>query len=179
MVRDAWARSTAVKPPHLAVAAYERAIEGQGGQSFSREFASFANATAEWKSSDQFPDAALYPDMKRRLKIGTRGRPIFLNNTSYALADIPTAGSRPVKLIVKAKRGTRSSIALIGRYGSVEEGTVVVASKYLAKGGRATVVLNDPPSFDRITAVVANVDGRPGARGYLNDDSKYKVKLGR
>ena len=58
-------------------------------------------------------------------------------------------------------------------------GTVVEASKYLDKGGKATVVLNDPGTFDRITAVVANVDGRVGARGYLNDGSKYSVKPGK
>ena len=179
VVRDAWADSLAVKPPHLATAAYERAIENVGGGSFSREFASFANATAEWNLNPSFPDAALYPDMKRRLKIGAKGTPIFLDNTSYALADVPTGGSAPIKLVVKAKKGTRSSIALIGRSGAIDTGTVVEATKYLGKGGRATVVLNEPGTFDRITAVVANVDGRPGARGYLNDGSKYSVKLGR
>ena len=150
-----------------------------GGQSFSREFASFVNATAEWNLNPSFPDAALYPDMKRRLRLGAKGTRIFLDNTSYALADVPTGGTAPVKLVVKAEKGTRSSIALVGRTGATDTGTVVEASKYLDKGGRSTVVLPDPGGFDRITAVVANVDGRPGARGYLNDGSKYSAKLKR
>ena len=179
VVRDAWADSLAVKPPHLATAAYERAIQGKGGESFSREFASFANATAEWNLNPNFPDAALYPDMKRRLKVGAKSSPVFLDNTSYVLANVPTGGTAPIKLVVKAEKGTHSSIALIGRVGAIDTGTVVEASKYLDKGGRTTVVLNDPGTFDRITAVVANVDGRPGARGYLNDGSKYSVKLGK
>ena len=56
-VRDAWARSTDVNPRHFAVAAYGRAIEENGGGSFSRQFGKFAIETSEWIGSNAFPDA--------------------------------------------------------------------------------------------------------------------------
>ena len=44
-----------------------RAIAAAGGRSFSREFASFAAATAEWRTGcGNFPDHAEYPDVKRK-----------------------------------------------------------------------------------------------------------------
>jgi len=177
VVRGAWEAGTASKPDDFAADAYNRSIVRYGGESFSREFANFAIETAEWKSSDAFPDAALYPDMKRKLKVGPKSSLIFLDNTSYALADVAPSGAAPVKLTVKADSGTESAIALVGRTGGIEDGTVTVASKYLEKGGRSTVVLNDPASFERVTALVINSDARLGARGYLKDGSKYKVKL--
>ena len=180
VVRDAWADSLGAKPPHFAVAAYDESISQHGGKSFSREFAGFAAATAEWNSSDAFPDAKLYPDMKRHGTLEAKASRIPINNTAYKLTDIPAKGTRPIKLTVEAPRGVRSAVALVARKGAVDSGTVTEATKYLDGGGRGTVSLADPGSYDRITAVVIDADGRPDAKGgYKADGSIYSVKLKR
>ena len=177
VVRDAWARSVKVKPAHFAVAAYQRAIQLHGGRSFSAEFAAYATETAEWRASPSFPDSARYPDVRRRLRVGPTGRRLRLDNTSYALGKVRTRGSSPVKLIVKAAKGTRSSLALVGRKGPATSGAVTSVAEFLPRGGRGTVELPNPASYDRITAVVVNADGRRGGNGYRKDDSRYRVRL--
>ncbi len=84
-----------------------------------------------------------------------------------------------MKLIVKAPKGTRSSIALVGRTGPADSGVVTSVFNYLGRGGRGTVEMPNPGSYDRLTAVVVNADGRRGQRGYRKDDSRYRVKLAR
>ena len=179
VIRDAWSRSVSVKPAHFAVAAYQRAIQLHGGRSFSAEFAAYATETAEWRSSPLFPDSARYPDVTRRLRVGPTGRRLRLDNTSYSLGKVRTRGSGPVKLIVKAAKGTRSSLALVGRKGPADSGAVTSVSDFLARGGRGAVELPNPGSYDRITAVVINADGRRGGNGYRKDDSRYRVRLSR
>lgn len=181
VVRDAWAASLGAKPPHFAVAAYEKSIKEHGGRSFSREFATFAAATAEWNLSDAFPDASVYPDMKRRGHVGSKNTKVTLDDTTFQLTNIPAKGSKPIKLVVDAPRGIRSAVALVGRTGAIASGDVKTASKYLSKGGRGTVVLKNPGSFDRITAVITNADGRlaKGGPTYRSDGSTYSVKLGK
>ncbi len=50
---------TSPNPPTSRSSAYDRSIERDGGKSFSREFAAFAAATAEWRSGfGGFPDHA-------------------------------------------------------------------------------------------------------------------------
>jgi hypothetical protein len=178
VVRDAWAASLGAKPPHFAVAAYEKAIENHGGKSFSREFTAFAETTAEWNSSDSFPDAKVYPDMKRRGQLGAKNTKVTLDDTAFQLTDVPAKGSKPVKLTVDAPRGIRSAVALVARTGPIDGGTVKTVSRYLSKGGSGTVTLDNPGSYDRVTAVVINADGRLAGKNYRSDGSVYSVKLG-
>lgn len=182
-IRDVWAASEAgVDPKHLATAAYTAGVTANGGKSFSKEFGAFAAATAEWNSSPYFPDATEYPDVKRKGTLGKNTKKVELDNTSYRLIKVkPKGGS--VKLKVKAEKGTNSTIALIGREGSVDGGTVTTEIKRLSKGGKGTVALGDAGRFSRITAAVINSDGRSkgyshGVRVYPSDGSVYKYSLG-
>ncbi len=177
VVRDAWASSLAVKPPHFAVAAYERSIEKHGGRSFSREFTAFAEASAEWNSSSNFPDAGAYPDMKRKGRLTARGSNVALDDTAYQLTNVPARGRKPIKLTVHAPRGIRSALAIVTRTGPIKGGEVGISSRYLANGGRGAVTIRDPGSYDRVTAVVINADGRLDGRAYRSDGSIYTVKL--
>lgn len=179
VVRDAWASSLGAKPPHFAVAAYEKSIEKHGGRSFSREFTAFAEATAEWNSSSNFPDATVYPDMKRKGKLGAKSSNVALDDTAYQLTNVTTKGRKPVKLTVHAPRGIRSAVALVARTGPIDSGVVKTSSKYLARGGRGTIKLENPGGYDRITAVVINADGRLAGRAYRSDGSIYTVRLAR
>ena len=183
-VRESWALSTQVRPQHFAVAAYERAIEDSGGRSFSRQFAKFATETSEWRGSNAFPDAGSYPDVRRDGKLLPEGnaKRFRLDNTSYRLLKARARGGGAITLSVKAERGTRSAIALVGREGAPTSRRVTVSSRYLAGGGRGRVRLARPGGFERITAVVVNADGRGGFGSsreprYRADDSAYRVKL--
>jgi hypothetical protein len=183
-VRDSWAASErGVKPPHLATAAYARAIKAHGGQGFSPEFGEFAAATAEWRSSPAFPDSALYPDVRRKGTLGRKAEKVVLDNTSYRLVKVDPRGTKPVVLKVRAPRKVASTIALVGRVGPVEGGAVGSVVKQLPKGGRGTVTLDNPGGYDRVTAVIANADGssrrhdRKFNRIYAADGSKYKYAL--
>lgn len=182
-IRDVWAASMAgVKPKHLATAAYTAGVTANGGGKFSDEFGGFAAATAEWNSSPYFPDAVEYPDVRRNGTLSAKTKKITLDNTSYRLIKVK-AGDGPVTLKVKAEKGTDSTIALIGREGSIDGGTVTTAIKRLPKGGKGRVTLDDVGSFSRVTAAVINSDGRSngfrnGARNYPSDNSGYRYSLG-
>lgn len=176
IVRQAWDRSTSVKPKHLATSAYEASIKALGGKSFSREFAAMVPVTAEWNSSTSFPDAARYPEVRRRGKLGKQPSKVKLDNTAFELTDIKSPAAS-VKLEVKAPTGVRSAIALVGREGPEVGGAVTIESKYLGSGGKASVTLKDAKAFERVTAVVVNADGRLGAKGYKSDGSEYSVTL--
>ena len=177
VVRDAWAASLGAKPPHFAVAAYEKSIRQHGGRSFSREFTAFAEATAEWNSSSNFPDATVYPDMKRKATLGAKPSNVSLDDTAYQLTNVPTKGRKAVRLTLHAPRGVRSAVALVARTGPVDSGVVKISSKYLARGGKGTVRLENPGGYNRVTAVVVNADGRLDGRAYRSDGSIYSVKL--
>ncbi len=177
VVRNTWAKSLSVKPKHDAVAAFDASIKELGGKSFSREFAAFAPVTAEWNSSLSFPDAAQYPAMKRKGKVGKKESKFALDNTSYQLTNVKNPGAT-VKLKVKAKKGVRSSIALVGREGPEVGGTVTIESQYLSKGGKATVKLPGASAFERVTAVIVNADGRRDKSGdYEANGAKYTASL--
>jgi len=177
VVRQAWAGSRSAEPPSFAPAAYDSAIRLKGGRSFSQEFGEFAAATAEWRSFPLvFPDAAAYPDMKRKGKLGSKTTTLKLDNTSYRLLTVKPHGSRAT-LKVKAPQGIHSTIALVGRVGPAEGGAVTVRSRYLAGGGRGTVQLDRLASFDRVTALVINGDARRGNQGFKSDASKYRASL--
>lgn len=183
VIRDVWAASEAgVKPPHLATAAYTKSSLANGGQPFGTEFGAFAAATAEWNSSPYFPDADVYPDVRRRGTLTSKVQKAQLDNTSYRLLKVG-AKSGSVTLKVKVSKKTESTIALIGREGPVDTGTVTTQILQLPKGGKGTVTLDSVERFDRVTAAVINSDGRVkgqaknGARRYKGDGTTYKFSL--
>jgi hypothetical protein len=173
-VREAWRVSPRVRPRDFAVAAYDRAIADAGGGSFSRQFADFAAATAEWNSIPLFRDAGSYPEVKRSGRIDRSWKRSKLDHTGYRLYRVKARG--PVKLIAKVKPGTRSAIALIARDSA---GDVEVASTYMARGGRASVILPDAGPYRRVTAAVINADGRVrgSSRTYIRDKRPVKARL--
>ncbi|KAA0271769.1 MAG: hypothetical protein EDQ89_09670 [Acidobacteria bacterium] len=178
-VRRAWEVSRAER--HFAVDAYDDAIEAFAGPGFARELGSFFAASAEWKVGAAFPDHGAYPDVDRSGRVGTATRKARLDNTAYRLYGVKGLSGPSVTLTARAEKGTRSSISLVGRAG--DSGPVTVATTYLPKGGRGEVTLADPGAFSRVTAVVANVDGRSnredqrGRRIYRSDGSRYRFSL--
>lgn len=178
-VRRAWAVSALVQPESFAVAAYDAAIKDSGGRSFSREFARFAAATAEWNSSASFPDAGSYPDVKRGGRLSGGAKRARLDHTAYRLYKVNGKGR--LRLRARAERGTRSAIALVGRRGPRAGGSVTTAFKYLPKGGRAAVTLPRAGRFDRVTAVLVNADGRlrGNGRDYARDGRQFKAAISR
>jgi len=178
VVRNAWQVSTSVKPQSFAVAAYDKSIRDSGGDGFSPEFVNFAAATAEWNSETAFPDPGLYPEMKRSGSLGAKGREFKLNHTAYRLLRVkPKAGATTLK--IKTKKGVRSGLALVGRTGPTTGGSVTLNYDYLPKGGKGKVTL-PAGSYNRVTAVVVNADGRVkgNSRFYTKDFINYKVSLG-
>lgn len=171
LIPAAWDASTTASPQDLAVSAYDEAITREGGRGFSRELVEFATATSEWRTGfGGFPDAASYPDMKRTGKLGHRSEGFSLDHTAYRLLDV-TPGASSLTLKVETERGVRAGIALVARAGDNLTGTVAAATRYLRKGGRATVKLTGLTGATRITAVVVNADGR--VRGFRDGDWVY------
>ena len=181
VVRRTWQVSP--KQRSFAVDSYDKAIKKAGGSGFARELGDFFAATAEWRSLPIFPDNEVYPDVKRTAGLGGKSKRAKLDNTAYRLYDVDPSADPSVTLKVKADKGTRSSISLIGRQGGATSGTVTLATKYLGKGGSGRVTLPNPGSFSRITAMIANVDGRSnrktrrGKRIYKSDGSTYRFHL--
>lgn len=180
VIRRAWEVSPDAQ--NFAVDAYDRAIRDRGGPSFSQELGDFFAASAEWQSNPAFPDSAAYPSVKRSGRLGGNARKAKLDNTSYRLYGVKGASGASATLKVKAQRGTRSSISLVGRAGG-KQGPVTVETTYLRRGGSGKVTIADPGSYSRLTAVVANVDGRSnhrdrrGRRVYKSDGSSYRISL--
>ncbi len=180
VVRNTWKVSP--KQKSFAVDSYDRAIRNFGGPGFARELGDFFAASAEWSSLPEFPDHSEYPNVDRSGKVTGKTKKTNLDNTSYRLYNVKAAGGAAVQLKVRAKKGTRSSISLVGREGG-EGGPVTTATKYLGRGGTGKVSLADPGKFKRVTAVVANVDGRSnrrnkrGKRVYRSNGSKYRLSL--
>jgi hypothetical protein len=188
VTRDAWGSSTESRPRDFAVGAFDVVLKGRG-TSFSRKFARFAAATAEWRATSVFPDA--YPDVRRSgtLRPG-RATTTRLSHTAYRLYDLAPgakargARSRALKLVVSAGKGTRSALALVARRTGPAGGAVKVKMTYLKRGGRGVVRLRRYRRYDRITAVVVNADGRvSGFSGtdwtYQKDGVGFRVKLKR
>ncbi len=182
LIRKTWVVSPSER--HFAVDSYNRVIKDENGaSSFGKELGQFFTDTAEFHSSIAFPDAAAYPDVKRSGTVKSSPKKTTLDNTSFRLYDVKPTMDPSTTLKVKAEQGTQSTIALIGRQGG-EPGVISHDIKYLPKGGKGTVTLVNPGTFSRITAVVANVDGRSkrtdnkGRRIYSSDGSGYKFSLG-
>ncbi|CAN5218232.1 hypothetical protein BH24ACT23_BH24ACT23_01230 [soil metagenome] len=183
VVLDAWEVSRDVSPQDNAVAAYNRALKDlPGGMNFSRQFADFATATAEWKTGEgNFPDAAKLADMKRFGKLRLNGTPLetTLDNTAYQLIDVNPKGADKIKLKAKIQKGVRSAIALIARDGSKTGGNALIDLSFRRKGGKAKAVLLGAQGYERITAVAVNADGRLKNSGfnYRKNNQTFKLKL--
>ena len=175
-IRSAWAGSRKVKPRAFAVAAYDRAIGEAGGGSFSRQFAAFAAASAEWNTDPAFPDAGRYPEVQRTATL-RKGKRIRLDHTAYRLYRVKGRGE--VKLKLRAQRKTRAAVALVGV--PTAGGAAEVELAYLARGGRASVELAAIERFARVTAVAINADGRVRGRSrdYTRDGRRFKLTLKR
>jgi hypothetical protein len=185
IIRQAWARAIHSKPGGFSVNAYESAIRAAGGSTFSRDFARFAAAVAEWRTGEGFRESRLFPDMPRQGHLGLGGPPLtrLLNHTTFTLLRVRARGGRAVAVHLTAPSGTEAAVALVGRIGSERRGHTVTRLTYRRGGRTMTVRLPDPGRFDRITAVVVNADGR--ARGfstrrldwlYLTDRIPFEIR---
>ena len=192
VILDAWKGSRKTKPKDFAVGAYDRAIKRNGGKGFSQEFGRFAAATAEWQVEDgdfpgddaNEPDETQFPDVDRdgTLEPGRNGKRFKLDHTAYRLLDIDPGSREVVKLRVKAPRDVRAAIALVGRDGGPEAGDIDKDLEYTGKGGRLTARLGDVQDYERLTAMVANADGRVRGRAgddwnYTRDNERFRVSL--
>lgn len=186
-IRSAWELGGKVMPRDNAIAAYDEAIFRAGGKSFPREFARFAAATAEWRTGfGGFADSDRYPDVKRKGKLlrGDSGS-TRLDHTGYRLIDVRATSGGEVELKVLVDSGVRCAIALVGRSGGIDDGTVEATTKYLPKGGKARLALKSSGSYKRITAVLVNADGRVSGRDqrdewiYSRDGAKFEFELSR
>lgn len=188
VVRRAWEVSPITSPADFAAGAYSRAISDSGGAGLARDFVRFAAATAEWRTGvGGFPDATAYPDMRRQRALHPlrrRGRAFRLDHTGYRLLRVVRLGAPRIRLAVRAQRGVRSGIALVARRGGAVDGEVVSKVRFLPRGGRVSVALRRPRSYQRITAIVVNADPRAGGfsprRGewrYRKDGQRFRARL--
>ena len=185
VVREAWSVADEVFPAHLSVAAYDSALGGSGTNPFETlgdEFIGFASSTAEWRALPSlYPDAAEHPGMDRAGTLGFREpRRVRLDHLGYALFKVPEgAAARTLRLTVRAPNGTHFGLDLVGREGSPTGGTVSSAPISDDDGGRSAAILS-AADYDRVTAVVANLDPRiDGSAAYARDDQRLTVKLSR
>jgi hypothetical protein len=186
LIRRAWELSDAADPPDLATAAYDDAIRRKHAkgfsQGFSREFVRFAAATAEWRAgAGRFPDATMYPDMRRKgtLHVGQHEH-FELDHTGYRLIDVRPAGN--LRLRARTDGGFRAGIGLIARDGDEVGGEVKRKVRYLGSDGEGAVTLEHASDYERITAVIVNGDGRVkgffgGEWVYAKDNRHFEVKL--
>ena len=168
VIRDAWAASLGVTPKSYPPAAYNAALNPKG-TGFYRAFAQFATDSAEWRASNtQFSEGSSFPDIERQ--ISSTGRPISLmpdrsslavtlDHTSYALIDVAPPSNMPrMTFAVATPRGPRMAIALVGRVGDEVNGAGHEFVKLLPSGGPATITIDNPGQYDRLTGVVINAD---------------------
>ncbi len=85
-------------------------------------------------------------------------------------------------LRVKAPRKVRTAIALVGRDGDPATGDIDKALAYTGKGGRLTARLGGVQDYERVTAMVANADGRVRGRAgndwnYTRDNERFRISL--
>ena len=182
-IRRAWELSDATSPPDFALAAYDKTIDRSGGRGFSREWAPFVAATAEWRTGyGGFPDAAFYPDVRRKGSLAKgKKKTVKLDHTAYRLLNVKPAGNR-LKLKVEVEKGVRSALALIAREGDALGGTVTRKLRYLDGGGSGSVTLSNAGGYERITAVLVNADARidgfvAGDWFYTRDNSRFEARL--
>jgi hypothetical protein len=174
VVRRAWEVSGQTRPADFSLGSYDRAISTAGGRSFSREFASFAAATAEWRTGlGNFPDHAAYPDVKRKRALRRGAHDVFsLQHTAYRLFGVkPGRAHGKLTLRLNAEAGVRAAVALVARNGNPLDARITRKLKFLDRGGSAAVRIDRPRRFERITGVVVNADSR--VRGFSGGDWVY------
>jgi hypothetical protein len=180
IVAEAWKGSAATDPRRLSAPAYEAAIGRAGG--FQDEFARFAAAVAEWRTSrGVFADLDTLPDAERvgSLAPGAKAT-LMLDHTTFALLDVPLPVSGPVELRVETPQGIAGAVALVGRTGERDTGEVAVALTPLPEGGAGSVRVADPSGLSRLTAVVVNADAQAasgsGSAAAWRDDQPFDVQ---
>ncbi len=121
--------------------------------------------------------------MQRKGSLANGGSKKFhLDHTAYRLLNVRPPGGGELTLRADVEGGVRAGLALVGRDGDPLAGAVTSKVKYLGKGGKGSVTLDDPRRFDRITAVLVNADDRVKgfARGdwvYSRDGAGFKARL--
>jgi hypothetical protein len=173
-----------------AVGAVDASLAARGLPSVSGLFGRFAAGTAEWRvPGSGFHDRGLYgtigdagADVARTGTLATgQSRTGTIDHLAYRLFDVPKGTARGAQLTVTAPDGLPSSIALVGRTGGIDDGTVAIQRVELPAGGRGTVVLDDVAQYERITAVVANtstgIDPNAAQRTYTGDRGRYELSL--
>jgi hypothetical protein len=176
IVRRAWEVSLDTDPASFAVGAFDRAIKLVGGPDFATSFSAFSAATAEWQAQNSgFPEGSHYLDVVRSgtARVNGAGGTLKLNHTTFSLIDVQQIAGKRVKLGVAAPAGTVSALALVGREGSVPGGTMTEVVKTLPGGGNATVTIDNPTRFSRLTAVLINADSRLNGASDLTGDWIY------
>ncbi len=155
-IRDVWTQS---EEGEDGLTAYDRAIPLSAETSFSEAFGGLATAVAEWRSNPaRFPDNASYPDVERNLFLDVDGAaaPVVLDHASFKLLDVRGAGADAIRLEATFPEDTPGTIALVGRPAGGEP--VVERLVNVPAGGPATVVLDEPNAYERVTAVLVNGD---------------------
>jgi hypothetical protein len=182
-VLGTWKNGTKTDPQDFAVEAMDKSLREHGGSTFGQTFTEFAAATAEWRTNPGFPDAPSYPDVQREGNLAPSGatQKVTLDHTAYRLFTVNANSAPSLTLSLDAGK-VQAGVALVAR--DNDTATTTTALRYLKKGGKATVTLDDPGKYERVTAVVVNADGRIKGRTsngrdwlYLNDNASLKVKL--
>lgn len=185
IVRKAWAQALRTRPGGFSVAVYDTAIRAEGGSDFSRDFAGFSAAVAEWRTGQGFRESNRFPDMPRqgRLMPGATPETHLLNHTTFETLAVPIRAGRAVVAHVTAPGGISTGLALVGRIGTERGGQVITRLDYARGGGKLRVRLADPTRFSRITAVVINADARASGFSarrldwrYLTDQVPFEVR---
>jgi hypothetical protein len=169
VIRDAWGVSLNATPKSFSPAAYNAAL-GTKGTNFYDAFARFATDTAEWRASNTaFAEGDTFPDIERQTS-SSSNRPITLlpdvssgsgslDHTAYTLIDVAPSTTKPrLTFAVSTPRGTRMAIALVGRIGDEVNGSGHEFLKMLPSGGPATITIDNPGQYERLTGVVINGD---------------------
>jgi hypothetical protein len=175
VIRTAWELSPRTDPPHRSAPAYRGAIATAGG-SLSGELQEFAAATAEWRGDARFPDSARYPEIRRNGRLSGR-RAASLRASAYRLWRVRPRGRELVLRGRQRRPSARTGIALVARRGPVGSGDVTVVSRDLSGRRRASLRLQRPRSYRRITAVAVNSDLRSGRRGLRHDPARLSLRL--
>ena len=156
IVRRAWELS--INQDSFAPGAYDKAIREAHGPGFSYELANFAASTAEWKAAGAgVHEGATFPDVKRAgVTLPTDGSTVSgkLDHTAYALFDVAKTTAPKLQLKGSLPAGTAGAIMLVGRAAGGE--VWKTTSGVVPTGGQATVTLDNPGRYERITAVVVN-----------------------
>jgi hypothetical protein len=185
IVRHAWARAIHVRPGGFSVNAYESAIRADGRSDLGHDFARFAAAVSEWRTSQVFREGGVYPDVPRQGHLRLDGETLTrsLNHTTFALLRVRAEGGRGVAVRAVAPRGIDAGLALVGRVGGERHGRTITRFDYSRGGGRLYVRIGDPGRFSRITAVVVNADAAANGFSahhldwrYLTDRIPFEVR---